>query len=78
MTKAIRKLFSVLLVAVMLLSLVAPALPVMATDSVATGEEVSSDLRVGVLSDIPASLTACSPADLKKHCAFLNPKVLKL
>ncbi len=57
MTKAIRKLFSLLLVAVMLLSLVAPALPVSATDSVSvtSGEKAASDLRIGVLSDIHVS-----------------------
>lgn len=60
MTKAIRSIFSYLLIAVMLLSFVAPALPVLpakATDGAAavTNEQSAFDLRVGVLSDIHVS-----------------------
>ena len=57
MTKAIRKLCSLLLIAVMLMSLVMPALPVISASAAteATVTEPASDLRIGVLSDIHIS-----------------------
>ena len=57
MKNTIRRLLSFLLAAVLLLSLVAPVLPVMpvsAAESLAT-ETPTSDLRIGVLSDIHVS-----------------------
>lgn len=59
MTKVTQRIFSILLVAVMLLSVVAPAIPVLdvfaASDRKNTGKEGESDLRFGVLSDIHIS-----------------------
>ena len=59
MKKAIRKLLSFLMAAVMLLSTIAPAIPVTpvsaATTENAASETADSDLRIGVLSDIHVS-----------------------